>query len=255
MGKQVSDIEELKRWIAVMSRTAEQADAKDVQLAVDAMLSGSATMTKTLQKRCDALAKQVRPNRPISVSPSQPKPTRQPVTKSNKDGGENTVSGSVKQNQPSKPHHQPTDKQQYLQKVYAPKPPDAKLLPARSNVLANLSNSQPLAAMPQPSSTAKNQSVNNQGSDIAAMTKNQPQVTKPVSQATQNQQEPQKPIHAEPIKKPVSDQDKIRDNNVKQPQLTRKVPHPTEKQQYLNYVYGQPSDEKLLAKAAKALTR
>ena len=61
MEDQIDDIEELKRWIAVVVQNSAKADSERLQIAANTLLTGTDQLVSVLASRNAALAKQCRP--------------------------------------------------------------------------------------------------------------------------------------------------------------------------------------------------
>lgn len=61
MDEQIDDIEELKRWIAVVVQNSAKADSERLQIAASTLLTGTDQLVSVLASRNAALANQCRP--------------------------------------------------------------------------------------------------------------------------------------------------------------------------------------------------
>lgn len=76
MDEQIDDIEELKRWIAVVVQNSAKADSQRLHMAANTLLTGTDQLVSVLASRNAALAKQCRPRNatpPKAASAQGPK--------------------------------------------------------------------------------------------------------------------------------------------------------------------------------------
>ena len=87
MEDQIDDIEELKRWIAVVVQNSAKADSERLQIAANTLLTGTDQLVSVLASRNAALAKQCRPR---NTKPPKASSAKGPQQEKGPDSSTNT---------------------------------------------------------------------------------------------------------------------------------------------------------------------